>query len=130
MSIAEVQELTKKYEKLQSDVDSVKKDINGVRHDVNGLRQTANINSEDLREIKYALVGNEDYNQEGLVAQLKAHTQKHVLLEKRVDDIEKVRDIEDKISKYKRNFFRVLFGSIGAAIVWILEKLIPYIFHL
>lgn len=115
MSVAEVQELTKKYEKLQ--------------HDVNNLRQTASVNSQDLREIKYALLGNEDYNQDGLVTQLKTHTQNHVLLEKRVSDIEKVRDIEDKISKYKRNFFRVLFGSIGAAIIWVLEKLIPYIFH-
>lgn len=109
MSVTEVQELTKKYEKLQ--------------HDVNGLRQTAMLNSGDLRDIKNALLGNEEWEQEGLVSQLKNHTQRHVLLEKRVADIEQVKMIEEKLLTYKKGLFGIVFGSVGATIVLFLKSL-------
>lgn len=115
MSAEEVKALTKNYSQLQ--------------HDVNGLRQTANLNSEDLRDIKYALLGNEDFNQDGLVTQFKKHAEKHAILEKKVADIEKVKEIEDKLITYKKGLFYTLFGTIGAGVLALLKAFGTFIFE-
>jgi len=105
---------------LKATTQGISTDIVNIKNDITTIIQVA-------KRLDVGLLGDPNLNHDGLFKQVQNQCIKHENLVARVTIIENLKSTEDALSKYKKALFSVIFGTLGAALIWVIEKILTFV---
>jgi len=137
MGATDVSELKEEVMELRISLKDIAKQYHEMKHDHANMAQGVVNTQKTLNRLEpivdkmfEKIVGDEKFNNLGIIQMLKNQEKFNDEIHRRVTDIEQVNKVDEKIDLYKKNIARILWGSIGASFIWVLEKAITYFFHI
>jgi len=127
MSAEDAKTISTTLETLKSQHNELKATTHGISDDIVNIKKDITTIIQVAKRLDSGLLGDADLNQEGLFMQVKNQSIKHENLVARVTIIENLKSTEDALSKYKKALFSVIFGTLGAALIWVVEKILTFV---
>ena len=127
MSAEDAKTISTTLETLKSQHNELKATTHGISDDIVNIKKDITTIIQVAKRLDSGLLGDADLNQDGLFMQFKNQCIKHENLVTRVTIIENLKSTEDALSKYKKALFSVIFGTLGAALIWVVEKILTFV---